>query len=161
MRWYFLIVLLAAIACTPSKREADTTSTVAAINDLPTLPITLTDSTRLNVRELPGNTILILYLSDCDHCQREAESIKEKIKAFKSYTIYFISHEPADVQLKFAEKYGLTSEPNVKFARTTFSMIVSNFGAIATPSVYIYSSEKRLVKQFNGETNIEEIIKFL
>jgi len=61
----------------------------------------------------------------------------------------------------FAIQYKLVGYDYVHFVRTEPKDITSNYGGIPTPSVYIYSQEKRLVKAFNGETKIEEIIKHL
>lgn len=130
-------------------------------NDLPTMSLKLLEGEQIEVRELPGNTILILFFSDCDHCQREAKAIHERIDAFKNYTVYFISSDSLKDIQKFADDYQLNAIPNVKFGNTEVAMVIRSFGAVPTPSVYIYSSQKKLVKQFNGETDIEEIIKFL
>jgi hypothetical protein len=61
----------------------------------------------------------------------------------------------------FAMEYKLIGYDYVHFVRTEAKDIVDNYGGIPTPSVYIYSREKKLVKAFNGETKIEEIIKHL
>jgi peroxiredoxin len=162
--WKNFLVLLVIIGfglfgCSTKLKEPEQPQVV--VNDMPTLPITLMDSTKLVIREQPGNAILIFFLTDCEHCQREAGSIKEKIEAFKNYTLYFISNEKASSIKEFSEKYQLSDLPNVKFGKTELSMIIRNFGAIPTPSMYIYSADRKLAKEFKGETSIEEIVKSL
>jgi hypothetical protein len=39
--------------------------------------------------------------------------------------------------------------------------IYQTVGSIPTPSLYIYNEERRLMKQFNGETPIAEVIQVL
>jgi hypothetical protein len=155
----FVIIGLALISCSTKTKEPEQSKVV--VNDMPTLPITLMDSSKLVIREQPGNAVLIFFLTDCEHCQREATSIKEKTDAFKNYTVYFISNEKASAIKEFSEKYQLSNLPNVKFGKTELSMIIRNFGAIPTPSMYIYSSDRKLVKEFKGETKIEEILAAL
>ena len=163
MKWLLFSVLIFLAACSTRKEEhnQEVANIQPVVNDMPALPVTLLDSTQIIVRELPGNTILVFSLSDCDHCQREADVIKENLAAFKNYTLYFLSHEPAATQMAFAETHGLAGEPNVKFGKVAVNMIIRNFGAIPTPSMYIYAEGKNLVKQFNGETPIEDIMAVL
>jgi peroxiredoxin len=155
----FAIIGLGLVSCSTKQKEPEQRKVL--VNDMPTLPITLMDSTKLVIREQSGNVILIFFLSDCEHCQREAESIKEKIEAFKNYTLYFISNERATSIKEFSDKCQLSNFPNVKFGKTELAMIISNFGAIPTPSMFIYSSDRKLVREFKGETKIEDIIAAL
>jgi peroxiredoxin len=160
-----LILLLLAIVFSCTKKQPAEETTVPTVkpvyNDLPTMPLTLTNSEQIAVRELPGNTILILFFPDCDHCQREAKAIQERLDAFKNYTIYFISSAPMDEIKKFAEEYKLNTSEKVKFGNAETAMVIRSFGAIPTPSLYIYSNDRRMVKKFEGETSVEEIIRSL
>jgi protein-disulfide isomerase len=63
----------------------------AALNDLPAMQIKLTDSTMVDVKKVNGKTVLVLFQPDCDHCQQEAQQIRDNLKAFSAYTTYFIS----------------------------------------------------------------------
>lgn len=159
-----LLVTIASISCStkpkPIEVEEKTTPAVE-LNQLPYLSGRALSGGEISFRDLPGNAILIVFFADCDHCQREATAIRERIDAFKKYQLYFISSSEQQEILKFAKDYKLDDQSNVQFVKADAGKIVQTFGAIPTPSVYIYSSEKKLVKQFNGETNIEEIIKFL
>ncbi|MEJ0054649.1 MAG: hypothetical protein WDN75_02800 [Bacteroidota bacterium] len=92
---------------------------------------------------------------------REAEDIREHLNAFKDYTLYFIAARGSGEIEAFAKTYGLSDVPNVHFAHAGVPEVVKVMGAIGTPSLYIYSDEKRLVKKFENETDVEEIIKFL
>lgn len=132
-----------------------------ATNDLPYLKFTKLDGAVVSAHDLPGKTILVMFNSDCDHCQREAGEISEKISLFKDYTLYFLASDPIENILKFAQEYGLASHKNVIFGRAEVPDVIQTFGPIATPSVYIYSQEKRLVKYFNGETKVADIVSFL
>lgn len=154
----FSLIVIATNSCSTKPKEEATKNEA---NQLPILPIKLLNGETIDTQSLPGNTILILFFTDCDHCQREATAIREHIEAFKKYNLYFLSSNTQEQIVKFSNDYQLASLPNVKLAQAESTKIIQTFGAIPTPSLYIYSTEKRLVKQFNGETSIEEIIKFL
>lgn len=130
-------------------------------SDIPWLPLTAPDSTQYMAKSIRGKAVLILFQPDCDHCQREAVQIQEHLPAFNGYNLYFISDASLDQLNKFALAYKLEGNRNVHFAHTTLNYILNTYGPIASPSLYIYSEKGRLIKAFNGETPIEEIIKHL
>ncbi len=130
------------------------------VNQLPTMLMMDKDKNITDASKLKGKNIIILFFPDCDHCQREATEIAERIKSFDGYTLYFLSINPFTEILKFAETYHLTAIKNVKFVQTTGDAVFNNFGSVPTPSMYIYDNGK-LVKKFNGETRVDEIVNYL
>lgn len=130
-------------------------------NDLPSMRVRLLDGTEKEVKQLEGKVVLIFFQPDCDHCQREASEIAQNINAFKDVRLYFITSDNAGRMEKFAQDYKLDQFTNVFFAQASTESVLKNFGPIQTPSMYIYSDEKRLVKAFNGEAPISTILKFI
>ncbi|MFD3000152.1 TlpA family protein disulfide reductase [Pontibacter toksunensis] len=132
---------------------------VAAVvtNDLPQLPLTRLDGSRVVAKDLKGKTVLVLFQPDCDHCQREAVEIRENLDAFKGYILYFVSDAALPQLSKFAEEYELAGISNIYFAQTTINDIIQTLGPVEAPSVFVYSEEGRLVNSFIGETPIEQI----
>jgi peroxiredoxin len=130
-------------------------------NEYPYMKLFREDGSLFASRDLPAKSILFIYFPDCDHCQREATAFSNHLKAFKNYHLWFISTAPYPDIDRFAKQYKLVGHDNVHFVRTQTQDVLSSFGGIPTPSVYIYSQEKRLVKAFKGETKIEEILKSL
>jgi hypothetical protein len=45
--------------------------------------------------------------------------------------------------------------------QTDVNDILNNLGPISTPSLYIYSAEKKLIRHLDGETPIGEILRHL
>jgi peroxiredoxin len=123
-------------------------------SDLPALQITGLDGKSFSAKTLKGKTVIVMYQPDCDHCQREAESIQEHMDWFKSYQLYFITTATAVEIKKFAAEYKLNTYRNVHFGTTTLGNILSTYGPVETPSLYIYGADGRLVQKFNGETSI-------
>jgi peroxiredoxin len=131
------------------------------VNQLPNLKLLGADGSVNYSRELSGKNVLVLYNPDCDHCQREAKEIRTQIDAFQNYTVWFVSSDNFENIGRFAKDYDLVGHANVHFVRTEVMEVINNFGSIATPSVYIYSDERQLIKAINGETPIEDIVKYL
>ena len=154
----FLALCLCQLKCSPSS-EKDSHG-VAVLNDFPAMTITTLDGTPLNIGELKGKVVLILFQTDCDHCQREATAIQQNISAFQSYSLYFITTTSNEEIQAFANQYKLKDYRNVHFCRTSNRSILDSFGPIDAPSLYIYSDQK-FIKAFNGETDINEILKYI
>jgi thiol-disulfide isomerase/thioredoxin len=150
-------------SCTapPSESRSKETRPKSVINDLPSMTINLLDGTKRNIKELKGKTILIFFQPDCDHCQREAEEIQNNLAAFKNSNLYFITSYSLQEIEKFANDHRLLGYANIYFAGTSIESILNNFGPIKAPSIYIYSSEQKLIKTFNGEVRIETVLEYI
>ncbi len=151
-----IVLMIALVACT-SEQKKDVQAEPVVINELPHLKFTTLDGTATSTRNLETPLVLILFFTDCDHCQREAQDVQKNLELFKGKNIQFISANDMPLIQKFAVEYGLNNEPNVKFGRAESADVYMNFGSIPTPAIYVYSAEKRLVKSFNGETPVVEI----
>jgi peroxiredoxin len=148
----------------PVKKEAakSTISPMPAQNNLPPLKLRNLDGTPLSTQSFLGSkTILVLFQPDCDHCQNEAEQIAKRLPAFAGYTVYFISSAPLAEVEKFSRDYKLNGHPNIHFALTNSQSIIDSYGPIPAPSIYIYSTEGTLLNSFNGEMEIDVVIKYL
>src|SRR6185369_7753664 len=105
--------------------------------------------------------ILIFFGPDCDHCQRQAESIRKQLDVFKNYALYFIASSPDAEIIRFAETYQLQGYTNIFFARAEIAEVIDRMGPMSVPGIFIYSADRQLVKKFDGETAVNEIAKFL
>jgi len=158
-----LVFISLAFGCSSSSTEnnsvRDQTSKVE--NDLPDMRIRRLDQSEVDLKTLSGKVVLIFFFPECDHCQREASQISQHIAAFNNVTLYFITSDTAEKAEGFAKDYFLNGLDNVVFGSTSAESVLNNFGPIATPSIYIYSAEQKLVKAFNGEVSISEVLKFI
>jgi peroxiredoxin len=158
----FICCCILCLSCSkpaPQERENKTPET-PSINDLPRMTVTASDLSAVNLRELKGKTMLILFQPDCDHCHREAQEIRKHLDQFNEYSLYFISAGEMPAIEEFGRTYDLLGHSNIKFAATTVENVLSNFGPISAPSIYIYVDQK-LVKKFNGEVGIDLILQAL
>lgn len=46
-------------------------------NDLPVMPVSLTDGSNIQMKEIKGRSVLILFQPDCEDCQHEAVEIQK------------------------------------------------------------------------------------
>ncbi|WP_291399530.1 TlpA disulfide reductase family protein [Daejeonella sp.] len=108
-----------------------------------------------------GKSVCIFYFNaECEYCQNEARDISKNIALFKDTQIVMVSFNTiADIK-KFALEYGL-NYPNIVFLQDPKFQFSSWFGKSSIPSVFIYNAQHRLVKEYQGETKIEAIIKYL
>lgn len=156
-RLFFSMLMVVTFS---SCKEKENKQAVSAVNELPKMQITLLDNSQVATDKLTGNVVMILFQADCDHCQREANDIRENLNAFRDYTLYFISADQASAVHEFASDYNLLGQKNIYFAVTTVDDVIKNFGSVPAPSVYIYTHQ-RLLKKFNGEVAIERILEVI
>jgi peroxiredoxin len=162
----YLCLLTLMPACTQNNQEKQraaegNTDQQFTGNDLPDMPVRMTDGAFRQMNQVKGKSILVLFQPDCDHCQREAAGMSENLEHFNDYQVYFISSASAPELQQFATTYGLSNASNFKFGSTAVDNILNHFGSIPTPSLYIYSENGTLVKKFIGEAPIEEILAAL
>jgi cytochrome oxidase Cu insertion factor (SCO1/SenC/PrrC family) len=154
-----LILHLVLSGCS-GKKDETTTAAAPVVNEYPDLILTLTSGKKISTKTLKGDNIIILFQPDCDHCQHEAVEIEQRLEEFKDYTLYFISSSPLEQIVAFAKNFKLNDKDNVKFALTTNEGVLTYYGPVPTPSIYLYS-EGKLRTSFNGQTDVENIIKAL
>jgi hypothetical protein len=160
-----ILCSLVVAGCSWKKKEAakdgEAIETAAPTqNDLPFMPVTLTDGTVVNVKDFKGKNMLVLFQPDCDHCQHEAVDMEKRLTEFKDYKVYFVSSAPMPEIEKFAVTYKLKGKENISFGNTQAENVLNHFGPIPAPSIYIYN-DQTLKKGFEGQTDVNEIIQNL
>lgn len=155
----FLALNLVAFSCS-SKKEEKVMASAQQVNEYPPLMLELDNGEEKSAKELTGKNVFIMFQPDCSHCQEEAVHIEQRLSEFKDYTLYFISSTSMDQITAFAKSFNLADRDNVKFARTSAEGVLTYYGPIQTPSIYIYSGGK-LRQKFNGQTEIETILAAL
>jgi peroxiredoxin len=147
---------------TDTKKETKSVAQEQAKKSLPNMPLIGMDGKQFNAQTLKGKkTILILFQASCEHCQNESRQIAERLDKFSKYELYFISTSPMPEIQKFSVTYKLADKPNIHFAKTEGYTIVDSFGPIPAPSLFIYSEKGELLNSFEGEMEIDTIIKYL
>jgi len=102
--------------------------------------------------------VLVLFNSTCEHCQYELGQIKENIANFNEVELVFLSSESIATIKQVAE--GFDSVSNLNFVKINPEDVYENFGTVRFPTIFIYNTTGKLVKEFKGETKIEAILQY-
>jgi thiol-disulfide isomerase/thioredoxin len=157
MKWTSLIIcLIFSLACHSFTSKEKTLAT------LPPFEMLLMDSnTVLKAQEIPmGKPILLLFFRpDCPHCQRETRLLLDHMDSLKNVRIYFLATAPFKDIRDFYFSYHLDKQKNLTVGRDQEHSFYQAFRPASVPYTAIYDANKKLVKIFNEEAGIENILK--
>jgi peroxiredoxin len=106
-----------------------------------------------------GRQALIIYFSpDCDHCQSEAQELGAHLDGFANTRVLMISGRPKEEVIAFAEQYKLKDSP-VTFLLDRDDNFFRTFGRTGFPICFMYGTDHKLLKVYEGETKAEAIQK--
>lgn len=166
LKW--LIVLLVALAISILLYK-----TVVRINakqalketiiSLPVFEFLTTDSITFSNSNLSPvkNLVLLWFNTGCEHCQYEAQEFGRNSGSFSHTQILMVSGESLSDIRKFGKTYGVDTLGYLKLMNCDYQVFFNTFGTTSVPSLFIYSPEGKLLKQYHGETKLEAIIKYL
>jgi len=104
-------------------------------------------------------TVIIYFHPECEHCQYEASEIGKQPERFGKVNMIMITPDDSTKRVEaFAIKYRLWEVDNLVISFDRKNQFKNQFGASVIPSVFIYGSDKKLLKMYNGETKIDAII---
>jgi thiol-disulfide isomerase/thioredoxin len=109
-------------------------------------------------------TVVMFFDPYCDHCEQQAEWIREAEDKFKDVQFLFVTTEPEQQPTAlFREKhFGNTSLEHVHFLIDSNFMFDGYFeGYYEVPSILIYSAEGKRLKVLSKETPAEGLLKYL
>lgn len=115
------------------------------------------DSTRF-IFPLAKPVVFILYNSTCEHCQYELSQINAEINSFNNIELIFLSSEPIPAIKQSALPF--EGNRNVNFVKINPEDVFANFGTVRYPTILIYGTNGKLIKEFKGETKVEAILKY-
>lgn len=108
-----------------------------------------------------GPVVLDYFNSTCDFCRAKSKAIKLRIEEFRGIQLVFVSSEEKVIIEKFSEENGLNKYPNVVFLHDSNMAFSKAFGVTTIPATFIYSRDRKLIKEFKGAVKIESILEVL
>lgn len=130
------------------------------IQALPSAKLFALDSTAFQFP--PSSTIILIHLNTgCEHCQYELKEIKANLSSFATGQVVLMSSENIHEIRKESEEFELTELPNIHFTKINPGDVFDTFGSLSVPHIFIYGKDKKLIKEFKGETKIEAILKYI
>lgn len=106
-------------------------------------------------------TLIILFNSDCEHCQYEASQLQKRHQEFARANVYLLTTETPIRAQSFAHTYGLDTLPMMHVGTLTPEEAYKVFGPTSVPHLFIYGPDGQLRKEYKGETKIEALTKYL
>ena len=129
---------------------------------LPIFQLTGTDEKPTFIKWAEGKYHLIIFFDSlCDHCQDEAKEIRDNISFFKNVEISFISTEKMRNIRAFSNEYEFKKFENVNFYQVEPDVLMKEFGPMGYPTIFIYNTDKQLVKKFSGKVPLQELQKLI
>jgi hypothetical protein len=152
---FFLLLLILATACQHFGKVKV---------DIPSFDLLLPDSvTHFNTNQIPdGKPIILLYFSpDCDHCQKETDSLLHNIEYLRHVQFYFITNDPIERIKVFNTYYKIYNYPNITLGQDYHFFFIGHFKPSGPPYLLIYDKNKRWRAVFKGEASVSQIVKFI
>lgn len=108
-------------------------------------------------------TIVFFYDPYCEHCNLQAEWIKESQAAFKNVQLLWVTTEQDMTPIQEFKKkhFEGTSLDKVYFLKDTKFRFDSYFGYTEAPGIFVYNKEGVFLKDFRKETMAYDLLKTL
>ncbi len=138
------------------KKEAE-----VRVQTLPDVVFTSLSGDSINLLAFnPDQSLILIYFHpECEHCQYEAQEIGQDASAFTNCQLLMITSDDSIPRVEdFCNKYHLWEMENFEILLDNQNHFKEVFGKAVIPSVYVYDKERKLKKQFLGETKPEAII---
>lgn len=115
--------------------------------------------TRENLKRKPS--VFIIFSPDCEHCQRETDSLLSHINKFKKAQIIMVTHLPYEEMIQFYKKYKIANYSMITMGRDVKFFFPIFFRVSSFPSIFVYDKEGKLKESFEGTVNIGKIASAL
>ena len=146
--------------------EADTVAPYLKYPKLPAFNIRLMDSvTIFNTYNIPeGKKTILLYFSpECGHCQSLFRKLIKEMDSLKNVQIYLLtSVHDMGLLREFYKEYHLADYKNIKAAGRDYEFFfIAYYRIKAFPDMALYDEHKKLIKLFEGDIAISELMKYI
>lgn len=159
---FFSMIIIAFVVNLSFEKVKEKKVAKEKVDILPSLQLLKQDSSQVNVLTLLDKTLILIYFnSECDLCHNEARAIKRNDSQFSQVNIVFVSTESLNNIRDFVNKHELTLYNNIFFLQVDQDQLSTKMGALGTPHIFIYGTDRKLKTQFRGETTGELILKNL
>jgi thiol-disulfide isomerase/thioredoxin len=105
--------------------------------------------------------VFMIFSPDCEHCQRETDTLLANIGKFRNTQILMITYLPYDEMIGFYKKYKIADYPQITMARDTKFFFPVFFKVRNLPSIFVYDRKGDFKKKFEGSVKIDSISEVL
>jgi len=104
-------------------------------------------------------TIIMYFHPECEHCQYESGEIGRQKEQFEKVNMILITPDDSILRVEaFAKRYRLLDVDNLTILMDRKKRFKSHFGTTVIPSLFIYGSDKKLIKMYKGEIQMKAVI---
>lgn len=162
-KYLVLIVIVSIIGCLwylSYAKIAQNQAVQNLINQIPDFEFgTLAgDTISLKFLDNEESTVIVYFNTHCDFCQFELEELERRVSEFEKVHFLLVSAEPKDTLRSYSAQHSFDSLPNVDICRCSYKKLRQWFGKLAAPSIFIYDTEGKLIKNFRGAVRIDDIL---
>jgi len=158
-----MAAVLGILALGSCHRRSDNNKSMKGIQQLPKFTVLSLDSSHmLRSKDIPDGRPIVLFLFDptCSHCQKVTAAILSHRGDLREVRLYFLSNaDPKEID-SFSRHNNLGDLSNAFVGRDYQYSFFNAFLPSTIPYMAIYDGKKDLAKVFNGEADIESIIKY-
>ena len=104
-------------------------------------------------------TVIMYFHPECEHCQYESGEIGRQKEQFEKVNTILITPDDSTTRVEaFASRYRLWDVDNLTILMDRNRRFKSHFGTTVIPSLFIYGSDKKLLKMYKGEIQMKAVI---
>jgi thioredoxin-related protein len=151
---FFFIVKISAA------QTATTPTPTFSSLPLPAFGITrVPDSSTFTRADLEKNkeTIIMIFSPDCEHCQRETDSLVAHIDLFKDVQIVMASPLDFNNIKKFYYNYHIANYPCITMGRDGTYALGTFYKVHNFPSIYVYDKDGNFKAVFEGSYPVQKV----
>lgn len=158
----FVFVLLSILGLGIAACSLEDSQPVA-MGELDSLNLLTMDSTafHLTKADVRNSYLAIVFNPWCEHCQAEAEEIRNNIGKLQDVTIIMIGSVTLKEISDFSERYQLDNFKNMKFAYASPVVTYEKLGAVYLPHLRLYDKDFKMIQEFTSPTTVATILSHI
>ena len=103
------------------------------------------------------STVFIIFSPDCEHCQRETDSLIAHIRLFRNAQIIMTTYLAHDMMVKFYRQYKIANHPEITMGRDAKFFFPVFFKVASLPAIYVYDKKGKFKKSFEGSVKMSAL----
>lgn len=107
------------------------------------------------------NVFLVFFDPECDFCMNEIKEITQNIEKIPQTKVILVSEAETEKIRLFIKNFSLSSYPNIVTLHDKANTFRKLFGSVMVPSLFIYNRNRKLIKEYHGETKFSSLLVYL
>lgn len=128
---------------------------------LDNLPLLDLDSNRYSFSPKRIPTILILAQTTCEHCENQLRELRRSERLISQTDVVIVSVEAIRTIKAFSGMHTMPQQKQTTFCKLNPENLHDFFGNVAYPRILVYGEDRKLRKEFVGETKAELILEWI